>query len=297
MDERTTIQTIKGKLTSKVIQSDVFTITPKVAEFLLNLNWPQNRKLVESTVKSYTASIKHGNWKLNGMPIVVSSKGNMLNGQHRLFAVIEAEADIQSVIQFGIDEDTFDTMDCGTNRPMWYLSDMSPPRAAALNFIIKMTFGNHESSVANLHKMAVPYGEYVDTLIRLQTKTTPMLRQAPVTAAGAIWMRSGHAAYVVDVYANLVNLNSGDLPPIGKSFLRQCMEAATSGRKPVGYDLFSRAFKVFDPANADVRKVQLRDPAFTVDIARNMVLTAMDATGVTLDAKASSRKSGKKPKK
>lgn len=62
-------------------------ITPvKAAEYLaLNKN---NRKLNEATVERYVNMMSKGEWIMNGEPICFDRYGNLVNGQHRLTAII-----------------------------------------------------------------------------------------------------------------------------------------------------------------------------------------------------------------
>ncbi len=284
MDERQTIQTIKDNLQSKVVRSDVFTITPKVAEFMLNLNWPNNRPLMDAVVDRYAAAMSHGHWKLNGESLIMSSDGNMIDGQHRLWAVVSSGAPVRTMITFGVDSNTFDTINSGRARSISYLAKMPPATAAALNFILKLAFGAPESTAQNLQAMAKVYKDEAEGLIKLQSRNVPVLRQAPIIAAGTLWAKAGFSDYVRDMYSNILTLDSGSLPPIGKSFLHQCVDSSTGGRKLAGTDLFVRAFKAFDCQQAAVRRLQYKDGQQTIEQARGMIIKAMKSAGVVFDA-------------
>lgn len=284
MDERQTIQDIKDNLQSKTIHSEVFTITPKVAEYLLNLNWPNNRPLMDAVVERYAAAMSHGHWKLNGEALIMSSEGNMIDGQHRLWGVVSSGTPIKTMITFGVNSSTFDTINSGRARAMSYLAKLPTATAAGLNFIIRLAYGPAESTAQNLQTIAKVYRDDIDAVIRLQCRNIPVLRQASITAAAGIWSRAGCAAYVQDMYTNMLTLDSGSLPPIGKSFLHQCIDSSAGGRKLVGTDLFVRAFKTFDPQQANVRRLQYKDGQQTIETARAMIGKAMKDANVTFDA-------------
>lgn len=286
MDEKQTLQYVANNLQAVDVNSEVLTITPKVAEYLLNLNWIENRPLLDATVAKYAAAIKHGHWKLNGEPIIVANNGTMIDGQHRLYAVVEADKPIDALVTFGVDYDVVNTINCGRPRTMAFLSKMSPARAAALNFILRLGYGNSESTATNLVTMDQVYGEDVTVFTKMHNGgNMPILRQAPVIAAASMWHHAGETDYTVNVYRSLLNLDSGSLPPIGKAFLQQCAAASMGTRhKAVGSELFARAFKVFDPKQGLARKLMIKDVSVTVDQARTMIAKAMKHSGVTLDA-------------
>jgi hypothetical protein len=63
------------------------TITPQKAEELLKRNpVGANRKAVLSTVLYYAAQMKRGDWPKTGEAITFKDNGDLLNGQHRLWA-------------------------------------------------------------------------------------------------------------------------------------------------------------------------------------------------------------------
>ena len=49
-----------------------------------------NRKLSEARVVQYTSAMKAGAWKKNGETIKISTNGQVMDGQHRLKAVVES---------------------------------------------------------------------------------------------------------------------------------------------------------------------------------------------------------------
>ena len=97
------------------ITADIEEITPEMANELLvtNIN---NRELRQSTLDRYAAQIQDGLWELNGDSICISRDNKLLDGQHRLHAVVRANLPITSVVVRGLDPATFHTKDLGRPR-------------------------------------------------------------------------------------------------------------------------------------------------------------------------------------
>lgn len=93
----------------------VVKITPKLAEEILDKN-TLNRPLRSGRVERYSADMKAGNWKLNGESIKITADHQLLDGQHRLFAVIDSGVTIESLIVEGLDADVMATIDTGAQR-------------------------------------------------------------------------------------------------------------------------------------------------------------------------------------
>ena len=62
-------------------------------------------------VKRIARQILNGKWKFNGDTIKVSSDCQVLDGQHRLWAVIEAKMPIETIIVHGLEREAFATID------------------------------------------------------------------------------------------------------------------------------------------------------------------------------------------
>lgn len=93
----------------------VITITPALAKQLLHRN-TRNRKLRERAVGDYARDINAGNWSLNGEAIKISANGDVLDGQHRLHAVVQADTAVDMFVVIGLDPATQETMDSGRKR-------------------------------------------------------------------------------------------------------------------------------------------------------------------------------------
>lgn len=91
-------------------------ITPELAGDLLakNIN---NRKLRDPRVMRIAKDITDGRWAdLNGETIKLSHNGQVLDGQHRLAAVLVANKSIWTYVAFGVRDDAFHTIDTGLKR-------------------------------------------------------------------------------------------------------------------------------------------------------------------------------------
>lgn len=94
--------------------STVF-ITPQMALEMLNKN-KQNRNVSEVAVKTMIRDIKNDRWALNGEAIKIAHDGVILDGQHRLLAIVGAGKGIWTVLITGLDHNTQSTMDGGRRR-------------------------------------------------------------------------------------------------------------------------------------------------------------------------------------
>lgn len=100
---------------SQELAIQVESINPKKAEQYLTQN-TKNRSLRLTRVKAYALQMQRGQWKLIGDPIRFDKDGNLVDGQHRLQAVIMSGKTIKFVVIRNLPEDAFIVMDAGLNR-------------------------------------------------------------------------------------------------------------------------------------------------------------------------------------
>lgn len=112
---------------SKVNESDILSdnvstfdmnIGPSEAEFFLTGFNTHNRTLKQGHVDNLARQMQRGEWKFNGDPIRFSKDGTLLDGQHRLWAIIESGTTQKFTVVTGLSSDTQETIDTGVKRTM-----------------------------------------------------------------------------------------------------------------------------------------------------------------------------------
>jgi len=77
-----------------------------------------NRHLNSRTVTHYANQMVSGEWKINGDSIKFASDGTLLDGQHRLAAVVKADKTINFPVFRGVELDAVKTIDTGKSRSL-----------------------------------------------------------------------------------------------------------------------------------------------------------------------------------
>lgn len=119
------------------------TVKPETAREWLTLN-VNNRHFRPRIVSAYARDMAAGNWRMSGEAIKFSTSGNLLDGQHRLHAVIEADVAVPMLVVRGVDEAAQAVMDTGAAR--------SPGDALKL-----LGEATHYSAVAAAARLAILY--------------------------------------------------------------------------------------------------------------------------------------------
>lgn len=90
-------------------------VTPDMARDWLTRN-KSNRNIRPLRVAQYARDMRAGAWKRTGETIKFDTNSDLLDGQHRLAAVIEAEAVVPMSVTFGLDPDIKHYVDTGAAR-------------------------------------------------------------------------------------------------------------------------------------------------------------------------------------
>ena len=97
------------------MRTRVQTITPAKAAEMLEAN-TSNRPLSQSVVQSFAQAMQRGDWRVTHQGVAIDTNGVLVDGQHRLAAVIEADVPIEMTVFTDVPADTFDVLDTGKKR-------------------------------------------------------------------------------------------------------------------------------------------------------------------------------------
>jgi hypothetical protein len=97
------------------LDSEIVDLTPEAAAEILQNN-TRNRSLRADYVLKLAAAMERGEWQVNGEPIQIAADGTLLNGQHRLNAIVESGITVSMLVVRGLPLEAQMTMDAGLRR-------------------------------------------------------------------------------------------------------------------------------------------------------------------------------------
>lgn len=97
------------------MQIEQVEMTPAMAREILASN-DNNRNPDERSIQKLVVQMQAGKWVLNGDTVVISESGRLLDGQHRLTAVVLSGVTVPMLIARGAHESVFTTIDTGRAR-------------------------------------------------------------------------------------------------------------------------------------------------------------------------------------
>lgn len=239
-------------------------ITPEQAKTWLETKNTSNRKLRIHHAEYLASAIKNGDFKTTHQGIAFSKSGLLLDGQHRLAAIVIADKAVEMVVHFDLDDDAFICIDQGLKRSIAEVTNIEKKQSevarAALAYVTRKP---SPEQVLRLYDSA--FGENVKLLHDYCNSASTYYSSAQVRIAAVCHLVNGkNKDYILQTYRSLVLMNLYELPSIGLNLVKQ---VNTGIAKPgIKADQLSRSLKVFDYNNKDLSKIQINDDVYAASI-------------------------------
>ncbi|MFE6451105.1 hypothetical protein [Nocardiopsis dassonvillei] len=97
------------------MRSSIVSVNPELATRWLDRN-VSNRPMSRTTVDQLVQQIERGEWQLTHQGIAFDEDGNLLDGQHRLQAIVRTGAVVKMLVFEGVPKTSFSVLDTGRKR-------------------------------------------------------------------------------------------------------------------------------------------------------------------------------------
>lgn len=195
------------------VKTQTILIVPELARKWLEENVKVNRPVSDRMVKLYARAMTDGRWRENGEAITFDKDGNLINGQHRLWACIESNVSFRTLVAWDVPKDAFPTIDTGKKRSasdVLFMSGMDIPYktqlAAAIRAILSYR-GGYEINQRVFNNDEVLEFINVEPAVIQSVKTTRLALGGPLSGTashvGAVMYLASHTKDVSDFVSKL----------------------------------------------------------------------------------------------
>ncbi len=112
-------------------QMKVILVTPEMAKKWLG-NSRRNRSISLMIVHRYSCSMKAGTWQLTPSGILLGPNEELLDGQHRLSAIVESNIPVLMTVFFNVNPSVVDVIDIGRKRTSTHVAERLDLKNASL---------------------------------------------------------------------------------------------------------------------------------------------------------------------
>jgi len=95
---------------------EITEVTPTLAAQWLSTNHSNNRKKSKRLIAQYARDMIAGKWDVTGEAIKFDTTGRLIDGQHRLSAVVEAHKNVRMAVITGLEPKVIHVLDTGKSR-------------------------------------------------------------------------------------------------------------------------------------------------------------------------------------
>ncbi len=147
----------KAQRSSSRISFQVESIDREKAKEYLSLNFESNRSLRPRAIAFLVDDMKNGDFHLSWDCITFNEEGLLVNGQHRLSALVEADATYDFCVVRNISHETIKHFDTGNKRGQAdRISVSGTPMHAKACAAIKLCLGDYKRNFTGLNKYSYP---------------------------------------------------------------------------------------------------------------------------------------------
>jgi len=256
-------RSIRAALDVSGLNVRVETITPDTARQMLANNWG-NRTIRPRAVAQLAADMAAGHWQLTHQGVAFGPDGRLLDGQHRLTAVVLSGAAVQMVVWRNADPASFDVVDRGRVRSLADILGQDRRIVDAAAFITRMARGMGAVEAHHVRPILETFGDAILDIVTTAGSVAKGRTAAPIKAAAALRIMQGHREYVLRQWRALVGLHYADMTPAIQALCKQLTDEGRSSRargsgSSLQNDRAARAWIAFDPRRAKITKIQVTD--------------------------------------
>jgi hypothetical protein len=236
----------------------IMQITPDLAAEFLKRN-TGNRAVRKRAVDQYADDLRRGDWKLTHQGVAISQAGRLLDGQHRLSAIVQSGITAQMVVALDVPDDAYLVMDRGKPRQLRDALGVDGRIVDACAYIARL-HGAHCVEPHLAEEIVLQCGDAVLQMLAACGTTAKGRTSAAIKAAAALRLMQGHKAYVLEQWRAFVLSDFDAMSPTIKAFYRQVVDVPQqTGNAKDQNARAARAWVAFDPGKKNLNKIQINN--------------------------------------
>lgn len=262
------------------MQSSVQMITPEIALEMLSSN-DGNRPLRSSVVKRLANAIRRGEWRVSHQGIAIDASGRLLDGQHRLRAIVESGIACEIMVTRNVLRAAFRVMDQGARRSMADLAGIDKRVVEGCSLAATLLYGGGPTFSQIEPIISSRIGSTICDLVEFCGTSRRFYSSAPMKLTCAIIsLRSAKdREYAFCTYRALAHLDFDAMSPAAKALVRQEQNGKVSaGGSNSRGDTIARALVTFDRERQSATRIQVSDtaPSDALRIVRDTIRAEID---------------------
>lgn len=231
-------------------------ITPEVAKAYLESNSQSQRSVRKGWVTSLAKMIEAGEFQLTHQGIAFDSNGILIDGQHRLLAIVEADSPVSIMVTRGVNPEVWSATDQGVVRTSGEVTGLDKKIAEVSRFVAKFAFSEHRPSAKMMIQISKSkIGIKCAEIRRLCPTNVRYYTATPMLTIAAIRDCMSNSDFAKTQFRALATQDFDSMTPCSKALFR----TITNSRSFTQADTYCRAWKVFDSQKANLSQIRVSE--------------------------------------
>jgi hypothetical protein len=235
----------------KSMTAALVNVTPELAKHWLAKKHPQQvKRYSENVTLGYAAQMGTGSWDSNHpQGIVISADGYLLDGQHRLEAIVLHGRPIAMMVIQGADKEAYKHIDAGFPRSLGFRANRDLSDMAVYSMLINLcSYGG--AKVRTTVEQVDICAEFIDPYLNIFKASTSRIRRARINPAAlrtaCVLRLKANEEYSDEICGAYSAYLSGNFQAAPRSMSILYRRMTESYNPPL--HVFALAWKAFDPA-------------------------------------------------
>lgn len=260
------------------MKSKVMMVDPALALAWLQRNIETNRPLRPTVVENYADEMRRGEWHLTHQGIALDIEDNLIDGQHRLAAVIKANVIVPMMVTVNAPRASFVALDGGVKRTL--ADRLTMPRDVVTVLGAAWSLQKNSSQRITAAAVAALASTEFGAATKRMFDSSPsakrrVMSSSSVSLAAVVNIVEGQdLEWVVEQRRVLIHQDEANETPMAKSFRRRFQDRRIGGDIFTAIDVLACALRVFDANCAHLTGVKLYEGWEST--ARSRVINALN---------------------
>lgn len=270
------------------------TITPEMASEWLKKN-VVNRGLRMTQVRIFADDMKRGQWDETQQSIGFNFKGELIDGQHRLHAIVMAGVSVKMQVSYDLPHFGYRELKVDKGIKRTFADSYKKPHKPAqiVVYLAKFALSSNvpEDYIANYYDL---FGSYAELLMESCSTNTRIYSSAPMRAGAVLQLMENKLdEYVLNQYRALVLQDYGKMSKKIAALSKFCNLSGGPGRRFYPPEIFIRSYDAFDPKKANESRTVVGNMENRKELMKQKILEHVSKA----QKKQSSRLNGHRRKK
>lgn len=245
------------------MNAEVLMVDPGLAAQWLEKNCPVNRPVQMTVVSRYANAMRLGEWRVSHQGVAFNVRGDLIDGQHRLHAVVAAQVAVPMMVTFGAPDESFEVLDGGLKRSVADQLSLNSTVLSWLHVCLETASGQgqmaHDRPLLKEGAATTIYSTAEAIMAATGKNTRKLMGAAAVGAAAVVSAINGVPLdWVIEQRRILVMREEDSESNVARAFRHWAQDEGKRAARARRHEVFARALRVFDPAYAGNSKIVLR---------------------------------------